>query len=274
MPAKFNPIPLVASLVVGVSLFGLLAYLAITGWPGETGVSALEFCEAIRPGPVKQPANTWSNLGFVAVGIAIAVAAGYDLPRRKSPQFDNLCVSSPFFTTTYSITAVLLGMGSGAMHASTTAWGAQVDIYSMFLWASWVISYSAMRLFGWRGVMPFLGFYIPISGLLAVKVFGNIAVGPLSNSDWFGVLIGSGIVIELITCYVHRRQFVTSFSYLAWAVVSFLAAYGAWVPSRTGGPICYPGSLWQGHALWHVLCAFSVVFVYLYGRSERAATGG
>ena len=33
------------------------------------------FCEALRDGPVMQPSNTYSNLGFVLVGLIIAVPA-------------------------------------------------------------------------------------------------------------------------------------------------------------------------------------------------------
>ena len=262
---------MIVSVLVTVVLFALLAYLAMTGWPGEVGQSGTGFCEALRPGPIKQPANTWSNLGFVIAGLMIAYGAGRDLARPKSPQFDNPIISSRFFATTYSLTGVLIGMGSGALHASTTKWGGQVDIYSMFLWATWVISYSFIRLIGRPNAVAFLACFVPLSVLLAIEVFLPAKFNQVSNSDLFGVLIVCGIFLELVTRYYRRKEFTTSVGYLGWAVVSFLAAYAAWLPSRTGGPICYPESMWQGHALWHVLCAFSVGFVYLYGRSQRQA---
>ena len=44
------------------------------------------------------------------------------------------------------------------------------------------------------------------------------------------------------------------------------AVFGAglvvWALSRTGGPWCYPASLLQGHALWHVLAAVAVGLLY------------
>lgn len=39
--------------------------------------------------------------------------------------------------------------------------------------------------------------------------------------------------------------------------------------SRTGGPWCRPGSVWQGHALWHVLAAAALVM--LGGASREPA---
>jgi hypothetical protein len=118
---------------------------------------------------------------------------------------------------------------------------------------------------------------VPLASILAVKVFRPVSLAPLSNADLFGVLIVFAILLELATRHRCRQQTTTTLSYLAAAVVAFLAAYAAWLPSRTGFPLCYPESLWQGHALWHILCAASVGFVYLYGRSERraeAATAG
>ncbi len=271
---KFDPFPLVLTSFVTLALFALLCYLAITGWPGETGVSALSFCETLRPGPVKQPANTWSNLGFVAVAIAIAIHAGRDLARPKSPHFANPVVTSRFFTTTYAISGTLIGMGSGAMHASTTAWGGQVDIYSMFLWATWAMAYSGMRLVGRREAATFLCFFVPIATLLAAEVFVPLSIGGFANAQLFGLLVVLAISLELVTLYRLRHRYTTTLSYLGWAVAFFLAAYAAWLPSRTGGPLCYPNSLWQGHGLWHILCSGSVLFVYLYGRSERLVEQG
>ncbi len=266
---KFDPFPIVVTSLVSIVLFALLCYLALTGWPGQTGVSALNFCETLRTGPVKQPANTWSNLGFVAVAIAIAIHAGRDLAKPKLPSFANPVVTSRFFTTTYAVTGTLIGMGSGAMHASTTAWGGNVDIYSMFVWATWALGYSGMRLVGRRDPLIFLAFFIPIATLLAVRVFVPLKMTGFGNSDLFGLLVVLAIALELVTRYCNRRHYTTTLSYLGWAVAFFLAAYAAWLPSRTGGPLCFPSSLWQGHALWHILSAGSVLFVYLYGRSER-----
>jgi hypothetical protein len=266
-----SAIPLLATLIVASTLFGLLTYLAITGWPGEIGASGTEFCEAMRSGPVKQPINTWSNLGFVLVAVMIAAQAKLDLAREASTKSGNPLVSSTSFTTTYSLTAVLIGAGSGALHASTTEWGARVDVYAMFVWAAWVASYSAMRLIGSRGVMAFLCCFAPLVTLLAIKVFAPIRFASFSNSDLFGMLVASGIVLELIACYVRRKSFTTDLGYLGWAVACFLAGYLVWFQSRTGRSLCCPTSLWQGHALWHILCACSVGFVYLYGRSEQTA---
>lgn len=40
-----------------------------------------------------------------------------------------------------------------------------------------------------------------------------------------------------------------------------------WATTRTGGPLCRPGSLLQGHAGWHGLAALAYLLTFLNGRS-------
>lgn len=40
--------------------------------------------------------------------------------------------------------------------------------------------------------------------------------------------------------------------------------------SRTGGPLCDPDSIWQGHGLWHVAAALSLA---IWGLSRQQAAG-
>ena len=42
------------------------------GWLGPDVGRGDGFCEAVRPGWIRQPANTWSNLAFVIAGLAVA----------------------------------------------------------------------------------------------------------------------------------------------------------------------------------------------------------
>jgi hypothetical protein len=120
--------------------------------------------------------------------------------------------------------------------------------------------------------MAFVCIFTPIETLLAIKVFVPVRFASFSNSDLFGLLVACGISLELFTSYLRRSRFATSVGYLGLAVVCFIAGYAVWFSSRTGKPLCCPTSLWQGHALWHVLCAFSIGLVYLYGRSECVMT--
>ena len=52
-------------------------------------------------------------------------------------------------------------------------------------------------------------------------------------------------------------------------VALLVAGYVVFLLSRTGGPLCDPDSLWQGHAVWHLVAGTGLA---VYGvRIDRAA---
>lgn len=44
----------------------------------------------------------------------------------------------------------------------------------------------------------------------------------------------------------------------------FLLAVAQWKASESGGPLCDPESLWQGHSLWHFQSAIGIAGIFLY----------
>ena len=70
--------------IMQVMFFALIGLLSRNGYPGGPDECLrLDdcYCEAPRPGMAAQPANAWSNLGFVLVGLAVLA----DTSRRRSP---------------------------------------------------------------------------------------------------------------------------------------------------------------------------------------------
>jgi len=244
-----------------------LVWLARDGWPGAVGTTGIGFCEALRPGPVKQPANTWSNLGFVAVGLAAGALSLRDRARGAPPGAGRMR-SATLFPASYAAAATFLGPGSMAMHASTTPWGGRVDVYSMFLFAAWVVAFGAARLWRMRDG-AFAALYAALAGALAVVHFGGW--NPVSGSELFGALLVVYAGLELAILR-RRPELRANRLGLALAFVAFAAAFAVWLPSRTGGPLCDPLSLVQGHAVWHLLNAVSVAGLYAFYRSERVGS--
>jgi hypothetical protein len=68
--------PLAVAGAVTVVSVGLLMLAVAYGWLGPDVGRGADFCEAPRLGAVKQPANSWSNLGFVIAGLLVAWHAG------------------------------------------------------------------------------------------------------------------------------------------------------------------------------------------------------
>ena len=73
-PRDLRPLALAAS--TAVVALALVVSGAFHGWLGPDAGRGDGFCEAAVSGWVRQPANTWSNLAFVAAGLAVAWRAG------------------------------------------------------------------------------------------------------------------------------------------------------------------------------------------------------
>ncbi|MEO0531677.1 MAG: ceramidase domain-containing protein [Planctomycetota bacterium] len=244
-----------------------LCFLGMVGWPGEVGAAGRDFCEASRPGPIRQPANTYSNAAFFLAGVGIGLQAWRDVAARKRATWRNKLVTTVFYPATLAICSVLIGIGSTALHASMTRWSVELDHFGMHVWGTWCIAFTATRLFR-KGDRAFLGLWLAqLGALLTRMVSGRPYL--IDGSRLFGAMIVVAVTLELASRWRNRHRQRLDNQYLVAAVVTFLVAYACSLVSTNAGPWCEPQSLWQGHAAWHILCAGSTVFVYLYGRSER-----
>src|SRR6185369_17422386 len=122
--------PITAAGVTALVSCGLLAVAVWRGWLGPDVGRGTQFCEAARDSPVRQPANTFSNLGFVAAGLLIGWHAG-----GRGSLGTSLAAHRPLATAMACI-VVLLGPASAAMHATQSNAGGHLDLLSMYLIAA------------------------------------------------------------------------------------------------------------------------------------------
>ena len=254
---------LVAGLVAAASL-GLLVLAVAGGWLGPDVDRGAGFCEAAA-GTLRQPVNTLSNLGFVVAGLVIAARAA-----RPGGLGTSTMAGRPELATAYACLVVLLGPGSMAMHATESAAGGQLDMLSMYLVAAFASSYAAMRRFE-RGPL-FLGLAF-VGVVVACELVGTysrpIPVVEFSGNVAFGVFLVVAVVLE--------RQLATrsgtrlDLRWLGAAVGSLALAFAVWNTAKTGSPLCWPHSVYQGHGVWHVLCAVSAYCLFRLYVSEQPA---
>jgi Ceramidase len=257
MPLDRRPI-IIASATAIVSC-GLLALAVWFGWLGPDIGRGAGFCEAARDGVVRQPANTFSNLGFVVAGLLIAWHAGLRentgtvLSAHRSLAIAMACL------------VVLLGPGSAAMHATQSAAGGHLDTLSMYLVASFAVAYSAMR---WLrgGTLLFAGIFmggVAFCELVALYR-AELPVVMFSGNAAFGLLLVTATALELLV--LRRGETRTKRGYGYASLASILIAFSIWNAARAW--LCDPHSLIQGHAIWHLLGAVSAYFLYRYYASE------
>ena len=248
-----------------LALFSLsmISVLAVFGWPGTFSAAGAGFCETFREGAMKQPANTWSNLGFVAAGLWVVRRVKIDLAERIRPL--NLMGSSTALSTLYAALVVLLAPGSMAMHGSGTAWGGTTDVLLMLLYITFPVAYAFVRVVG-GGVRTCGWLYAALAGGFGISLLTGTL--PFSGSTFYTWLIPVFVGLEL---WLHFRSSVMSrdLRWLGLAASIFLVGLVIWRLSHTGGALCAPDSLIQGHAIWHLLCAVSTATIYLYYQSEH-----
>jgi hypothetical protein len=251
-----------------VASLGVLVAFALAGWPGAPNRCITTFgcfCEAPRSGLVRQPANTFSNFGFVAVGLAIAAARGR-LRAGRATAPSNALTTGTLLPTLVSLAVALLGPGSMFLHASLTDWGGALDVLSMYLWVTFAIAYAVLRAAS-LSTSAFLALY---AALFAATGWSKLATSA-SSDVVFGLLI-AGFVLGEGAVWRRRRALRQDRRWLTLALLCFSAAFALWLPSRRpDGPLCDPHSLLQGHAAWHLLCAAAAGAIWLYWRSERTA---
>ncbi len=252
--------PILIAGATAVASCGLLALAMWRGWLGVDVGRGANFCEMPRQWVVRQPANTFSNVGFVAAGLLIAWHAGVRQDNATSLSIHR------HLAIAMACLVVLLGPGSAAMHATQSATGGDIDMLSMYLVASFAAAYAIMR---WlrRGIWLLAATFV--AGVTFCELVGlwgvDVPVVMYSGNAAFALLLAGAIALEVL---IMRRREVRARRVYAFASLgSILIAFAIWNASKTW--LCDPHSFIQGHAVWHVLGAVSAYFLYRYYASEE-----
>ncbi|MCE9598686.1 MAG: ceramidase [Spirochaetia bacterium] len=216
------------------------------------GPPNVKWCEESMCAIVQEPANTWSNLAFILVGLWILFRARHQWSRAMA-------------------TAVIL-MGSLSLyyHASNVYITQLGDFLGMFLYLSLLLVWNLRRLGAVIGqtrsiivyfliVYANIGMLIVFPQLMGLRIQLIIFVNTLIVFSMEAMLMKR--TVSVLGLGVYRDYAVAVFLLLAAAVCSTLDLTRRW---------CDPTNHWiQGHAVWHVLNALSILFVFRFYSSVR-----
>ncbi len=197
------------------------------------------FCEAHRCSLISEPINTFSNLGFVVVGIWVLKKF------RRVPQVRLIGVAS-----------LLVGILSGFYHATSSYFGEVLDLGSMYLLVGGLIAFNLQRLDVIR-VKTSEGLALALSVVGMIVLFSIHGLGrPL-----FDGMVLSAISLELLI-YLRERKHGLTYRYLFFwlALGCHLSAFGIWTLDSKK-IVCFPESWFQGHAVWHLMGACTFIFL-------------
>jgi hypothetical protein len=227
----------------------MIASFDWTLWRPATCMPDHCFCEAVRAGVIRQPANAFSSLAFVVVALLVL--------RESSGPATN---PAPAYRAVYAIALTIIGLGSAFYHASLTFAGQFIDVMGMNFIATFVVLYAFGRIRHLDARVVAIIYLVLNAGLAWIL----LAIPELRRHA-FAVLILLGLGLEYGAR--KRSQSIADMKGLGYAVGLVAIGFVVWTLDITR-VVCSPHSVMQGHAIWHVLGAAASWQVYRYYRSE------
>ena len=251
-----------------VSVYHSYQHIDLWSSMPEAGGNAFHFCEANRMDEaIRQPSNTWSNLGYLLVALFALTLAVHDYKNKERRSSGNFLVMYPFFSVLYGLSCLYLFIGSFMYHASLTMLFQKLDqtgLYSVIgmilILNIYKINPYHYRRGEWKNSHVFAKLLVIIFNIAFFKWLWKFNIN---------ILVPVMLIFTFITAiyYIKRVSNTDYFiNYMYAAFFILFAAGSIWMIDREG-VACNPQSAIQGHALWHVLTAASMFFIYLYYRS-------
>jgi hypothetical protein len=193
----------------------------------------IHHCEANLAGWIAAPADTWSNLAYIAVGLWLW---------SRNPKGPGRALAA---------ISVVVGLCSFAFHASYTYPGQVLDYAAMFLLTAWLLARGAVRA-GWTSSSRLNVVWAVLVGA-SLGVFALFHALSLPVQTIMLLHVAAVSAQELwISRSVRRppsyRPFVLALGLIA-------AAYACWHLDHAEGFCAPENHIFQWHAVWHILTA-------------------
>jgi hypothetical protein len=212
------------------------------------------FCEAIGNGLIRQPINAYTNIAYIIVGVVILVylARTKSIFRLRSPISD---LPRRLFIL-FGIACIAVGIGSFIYHASFIFLGEELDDDSMYLIGSFMLFFELAHQ---RKITTgkFILYYLILNLLLEVLIY----FVPIVRGTVFAVLVIASIV--LVEYSIRNKIVSDQRGRFYTAIGLFGVAYFIWILDKTH-ILCHPESIFQGHAIWHLVSAAAALLYFSY----------
>lgn len=209
-------------------------------WDGYEPAT-IRFCEDALCSWITKPAETWSNIGFVIVGIFVLTLTKKENNQHLRP---------------IGYIGISLGICSGIFHATGTFFGEFFDVGSMLLFTSVGVAFNLQRLLKFpqpKIKWAFLALLAPSLAMMLIYKPTGIPV--------FGVMFASGALIEWRLKVLHPE---TKYKYFAYMAGTFLTAFVVWWLDILK-IWCNPNNhYFNGHAFWHLMTALTFYQLYRF----------
>lgn len=221
------------------------------------GAPNIKWCEETLCQWISEPANTWSNGLYLILAFYILWSAF-----QKSKQFELIWFAPAMF---------LMGLFSLVYHLSNNYLTQIFDFIGMYLFVFWFIILNLRRL-DWVSVKNQVPLWVAMSAVSTIILHVMYI-----NFIKIQYIIAAAVVFIVVTeilCYKNSQRKISYHFYIIGAVFVALAQTASLLDLARVSWICDPTNHWfQGHALWHVLSAIGLTFVYKHYEQFKFSDG-
>lgn len=225
----------------------------------------VEYCEFNHPERLyHQPVNTYSNLIYFFYGIVV-FQLGWKDWKAFANREANTVRKSPYLSLLLAANFIYLSLGSAFFHSSLTWMGQRMDMNATYGLTLSLICIGWVQVFVKKELSPRMQL-----GLVGVVLLLIVAFLPLALRISSSLLLPSLFLILLvlgtINFFQYPSQRIPVLGILGFVLLAIAIKIRALDVAKVN---CDPMSIWQGHALWHLLTATSSLCMYFYFRRVK-----
>ena len=228
----------------------------------------VEYCEFNHPERLfHQPVNTYSNLIYFFYGIVV-FQLGWKDWKAFANREANTVRKFPYLSLLLAANFIYLSLGSAFFHSSLTWMGQRMDMNATYGLTLSLICIGWVQVFVKKELSPRMQL-----GLVGVVLLLIAAFLPLALRISSSLLLPSLFLILLVLGTINFFQYPTQRIPVRGVLSFVLLAVAIQIRALDVAKVnCDPMSIWQGHALWHLLTATSSLSMYFYFRRVKYPT--
>lgn len=225
----------------------------------------VEYCEFNHPERLfHQPVNTYSNLIYFFYGIVV-FQLGWKDWKAFANREANTVRKFPYLSLLLAANFIYLSLGSAFFHSSLTWMGQRMDMNATYGLTLSLICIGWVQVFVKKELSPRMQLGLVGVVLLLIAAFLPLALR-ISSSILLPSLFLILLVLGIINYIQYPSQRIPVLGILGFVLLAIAIKIRALDVAKVN---CDPMSIWQGHALWHLLTATSSLCMYFYFRRVK-----
>lgn len=225
----------------------------------------VEYCEFNHPERLfHQPVNTYSNLIYFFYGMVVFQLGWRDW-KSSANREANTVRRFPYLSLLLAANFIYLSLGSSFFHSSLTWMGQRMDMNATYGLTLSLICIGLVQVLVKKELTKQIQVGLVVGMLSLIAGFLPLAL-QISSSILLPSLFLILLVLGIINYFQYPAQRIPVLGVFSFVLLAVAIQIRALDVAKVN---CDPMSIWQGHALWHLLTATSSLCMYFYFRRVK-----